>query len=124
MNFESENKLNIIDEDQIIEILKTLDQDGNGQVEFSEFMALSLSRQHLSEQNLKVLFDDIMSSALMLKEQKEIGKKLREKLKQKFVVKNQEPGDENEGDDIQEEQNDDDDGLSEEFVETFNSEAL
>ena len=44
MNFESENKLNIIDEDQIIEILKTLDQDGNGQVEFSEFMALSLSR--------------------------------------------------------------------------------
>ena len=37
-----------------------MDADGNGQIEFSEFLAHSLTLDHLTKENVRILFDDII----------------------------------------------------------------
>ena len=57
---QSNSNLQVIDDEQIQEILTTIDVDENGSIEFSEFLAYSLTRKQLSEDNIRILFEDIM----------------------------------------------------------------
>lgn len=58
----SEYRPKVIDIDQINEIKNIIDADGNGQIEYSEFLAHSLTKDHVSEQNVRVLFNDIIKT--------------------------------------------------------------
>jgi hypothetical protein len=44
-------------EDHINEILKKVDQDNNGSIEYSEFLAHSMTRKQLSEKNIQSFFN-------------------------------------------------------------------
>ena len=43
--------------EKIEDIHKKIDKDHNGTIEYSEFLAHSLTKEHLSEQNVRLFFD-------------------------------------------------------------------
>lgn len=49
--------------DKIQEILAQVDQDQSGSIEFSEFLAHSLTAEHLSSNNIKLFFEVMLPSA-------------------------------------------------------------
>jgi len=55
-------ELKVIDDEQIMQILNKIDQDLSGQIEYSEFLTHSLSKKHVSEENIQILFDDIIKT--------------------------------------------------------------
>lgn len=54
--------LGTLTEDKIIKIHQKIDKDNNGTIEYSEFLAHSLTDEHLSEKNVRLFFDVMLPS--------------------------------------------------------------
>ena len=55
------NLIENITEQKIQEVYKNIDQDLNGQIDYMEFLSHSLTEKQLSEMNLKLFFDSMLS---------------------------------------------------------------
>lgn len=60
-----------------------MDADGNGQIEFSEFLAHSLTLDHLTKENVRILFDDIIRTFVIQSKYDKMQKAQQKKLAQK-----------------------------------------
>ena len=70
---------NSISETKIKQVLKEIDYESNGKVEFSQFLIHCLSEKHFTQEKVRNLFDDILETKryyIKIEEQKRKDKEL------------------------------------------------
>ena len=55
-----------VDDAKLNKLIETIDIDGNGQIEFSEFVGHCMSRRQLTRDNIRILFNDILETKKFL----------------------------------------------------------